>query len=37
MYALVRMEGGIIESEGEVSLFRLFRDADSGTAEYPLR
>jgi hypothetical protein len=25
MYALVRMEGQIIESEGEVSMFRLFR------------
>jgi predicted RNase H-like nuclease (RuvC/YqgF family) len=25
MYALVRMDGGIIESEGEVSMFRLFR------------
>ena len=25
MYALVRMEGQIIESESEVSMFRLFR------------
>ncbi len=25
MYALVRMDGGTIESEGEVSMFRLFR------------
>jgi predicted RNase H-like nuclease (RuvC/YqgF family) len=25
MYALVRMDGGVIESEGEVSMFRLFR------------
>jgi hypothetical protein len=25
MYALVRMEGGVIESESEVSMFRLFR------------
>jgi predicted RNase H-like nuclease (RuvC/YqgF family) len=32
MYALVRMDGGIIESEGEVSMFRLFRML---TAEQP--
>jgi uncharacterized protein len=32
MYALVRMEGGVIESEGEVSMFRLFRML---TAEQP--
>jgi len=32
MYALVRMDGGIIESESEVSMFRLFRML---TAEQP--
>ena len=32
MYALVRMDGGAIESEGEVSMFRLFRML---TAEQP--
>ena len=32
MYALVRMDGGTIESEGEVSMFRLFRLL---TAEQP--
>ena len=32
MYALIRMDGGIIESEGEVSMFRLFRML---TAEQP--
>jgi hypothetical protein len=25
MYALIRMEGGVIDSESEVSMFRLFR------------
>jgi len=32
MYALVRMDGGVIESESEVSMFRLFRML---TAEQP--
>ncbi len=32
MYALIRMDGGIIESESEVSMFRLFRML---TAEQP--
>ena len=37
MYALVRMDGGTIESECEVSMFRLFRMLTGRAAGYPCR